>query len=271
MKIKLVTVTPVYKTSLNEFEIKALCQLLQLTPELNHVLVAPNSLDLTFYQTQFGNAFEIQRFDDSFFKSPQTYNNLLRSLIFFTRFSTYSHLVMYHTDAWIFENKLLEWAQKDFSYIGAPIYEYDGSIEGRDFVCSGQGGFSMHHISSAIEVLNSTVTVYPLLDLKQWYRQYNWKGRLRFAAYFITSYLGKNRSSKSGNNNLKVNEDIWWGKYVANAFSWYKVPSESEAAKFSMEFNCEALLNNNKGQLPMGTHQWFKPPFKAFWSKHITV
>ena len=268
--IKLLTVTPVYKIQLNEFELKSVRQLLKLTPNLKHVLVAPKCLNTAYYEKEFNNAFDIQRFDDAFFKSPQTYNRLLRSLCFFSRFQGYSHLVMYHTDAWLFDNKLLDWAAKGYDYVGAPIYVYNGTQSGGEFICTGQGGFSMHNIHSAIKVLNSSKLVYPIHELNNWYKKYNWKGKLKYISYYLTSYFGRNRSSLSGNNAVKINEDIWWGKYVAAAFDWYSVPDENEAAKFSMEFNCSKLLANNNNQLPVGTHQWFNPPFKEFWHKYIT-
>lgn len=267
--MSVVTVTPIYKTSLSSYEQAALMQLVKLVPEYPHVFIAPEGMDVGYYRAHFGKDFMFEFFDANYFKSPQTYNALLRSIKFFERFKKFSNLLMYHTDAWIFRNDLLRWAKKGYAYIGAPMYEYNGTMEGGQYICTGQGGFSMHHIPSAIKVLKSNVAVYSMSDLKKWYCQYNWKGKLRYGYYFLISCLGKNRSSKSGNNGIKVNEDVWWGKYVAGAFDWYSVPDEAEAAQFSMEFNCEKLLKQNKGQLPMGTHQWFKPLFKDFWGSYI--
>lgn len=267
--MSIITVTPIYKTSLTSFEQAALMQLIKLVPEYPHVFIAPEGMDVDYYRIHFGQDFIFEFFEADYFKSPQTYNALLRSMHFFGRFEKFSYLVMYHTDAWIFKNELAKWTEEKYAYIGAPIYVYNGTRQGGEYICTGQGGFSMHHIPSAIKVLKSNITVYPLSELKKWYYQYNWKGKLRYGIYFLLSYFGKNRSSKSGNNGIKVNEDIWWGKYVAESFDWYHVPKEKEAAKFSIEFNCEALLNGNNGELPMGTHQWFKPLFQEFWGKYI--
>lgn len=266
---KVVSITPIYKEKLQIEENASMHQLLTVLKEIPHYFIAPMNLKMAYYDAEFGDSFNLIRFPNKFFKSPQTYNSLLRNRCFFEKFKSYTHLLMYHTDAWVFKNDLAYWANKKYAYIGAPLYEYNGTLEGGKYICTGQGGFSLHHIPSAIKVLNSKKDVYTKSDLNKWYKAYNWKGRLRYLGYYLVTYFGKNRKSFSGNNNIKINEDVWWGKYVAEAFDWYKVPTEKDASMFSMEFNCKKLLVENNHILPMGTHQWYKPLFKDFWKPHI--
>ena len=172
---------------------------------------------------------------------------------------------MHHLDAYVFRDEIEYWCKKNYDYIGAPIYEYDGTITPKNYICVGNGGFSMHKISSALRVLKDRSIVYSISELNKWYFAYNLKGRFRYFRYYVYSLLGFTRRAKSGQNNLKVNEDIFWGKYVNQSFDWYNVAPFEEAFKFSMEYNCEELLELNSGQLPFGTHQWFKGDFYSFW------
>lgn len=263
---------PVYSTKINQFEKLSILQCIEVFKDIPIILVAPKSLNTSLFENIItDHLLRINRFPNKYFQSLQTYNRLLTSLQFFEALSDFDFFLMYQTDAYVFRNELQYWCDKEYDYIGAPIYEFDGTIHPpeENYLGVGNGGFSLHKISSAIKVLKTFRKVYPFKDLWQWYSKYNWKGRTFYLPYFIRIILGLGGNSHHLLNYSRINEDLFWGKYIPQAFPEFKVAPFEEAYKFSMEYNCDKLLKLNKGKLPFGTHQWFKGKFFEFWKPYI--
>ena len=268
-----IIVVPVYKETLNEYEKISIIQLDKVLKNYPIALVHFPELNIKNVISLFQhnhNIFSVT-FPKQYFKSPQTYNRLLTSLKFFKDFGKYDFFLMYHTDAYVFKDELEYWCNKDYDYIGAPIYEYNGTINPPDenYICVGNGGFSLHKVDSAIKVLKTLRKIYPIKDLVKWYYKYNWKGRIKYLPYFLRVLLGFGGNSHHLLNYIRINEDIFWGKYVPEAFQDFKVAPFEEASKFGMEYNCEKLLKLNNYRLPFGCHQWFKREFLNFWKPYI--
>ncbi len=264
-------VIPVYQIMPNEYERIGLFQCAKVFSNYPIALVCPDDFDATEYQRIFNNKLMVFSFPAKYFKGLKGYNQLMTSLKFYKVFKDYSYILIYHTDAYVFRDELEYWCSKGYDYIGAPLYEYNGTISPQKYIGVGNGGFCLHKVNSAIKVLQSWKMVYTISDLNKWYFKYNWKGRIRYFPYYIRSLLGVGRYSHSGFNHLKINEDIFWGIYVPRTFTWFKVAPYDEAYKFSMEYNCKKLYELNNCQLPFGCHQWFKGEFLEFWKEKIKL
>lgn len=270
---KVCIVIPIYQSQLNDFEKQSIQRCFDI---IGHYPIRI----ITSKKHNFNQILELKRlpkdirfeyFNSSFFKNPQTYNKLLKSIYFFKRFRTFEYLLMHHTDSYVFSDKLIEWCRKGYDYIGAPVYEYDGTLNPNELLFCGNGGFSIHKVNSAIRILKSYKRVYPINELNKWYLNYNWKGRIKFLPYYLLNILGLYGNSHYLLNYSKRNEDEFWGKFVPNAFEWYKVAPFGEAYQFSMEYNCENLYKLNNMHLPFGAHQWYKPLFYDFWKDKINI
>jgi hypothetical protein len=268
-KKKVVCIVPIY-TVLNEYEELSIKNLNSKLSSIPKVIICPKTCDVSF-DKYTDETYQIIRLPNSFFKSTQTYNKLLRTSFFFKLFSEYEFILMHHPDSYIFSDQLEYWCNKDFDYIGAPLYKYDGSITPSEYIGIGNGGFSLHKVDSALKVLSTFKVVYPLVDLFSWWTNYNWNGRLRYLYYFLRMFLGIGRNSHNNLNQSRLNEDVFWGIYVPKSFTWYKVATFEEAYKFSMEYNCSKLLEYNNGVLPFGCHNWFKGNFLPFWEPYIIL
>ncbi len=269
--MKACVVIPTYKENPDTYELIGLKRCAQILSNFPVALVVPQELNVNIYKNIFKDNLKVFYFSKKFFKNLHAYNRLMTSTIFYKTFSEFEYILIHHTDAYVFRDELLDWCNKDYHYIGAPIYEFDGTISPKKYLGIGNGGFSLHHVNSALKVLSSWRIIYPLADLKNWYIKYNWKGRIRYLPYFFTRLVGYGRLSHSGFNHLLINEDIFWGIYVPAAFSWFKVAPFDEAFRFSMEYNCEYLYKLNCEQLPFGCHQWYKGDFIKFWQKFIPI
>ena len=66
-------------------------------------------------------------------------------------FSSYAYMLVYQLDAFVFNDRLLEFCSMGYDYIGSPMRRTDSW---RDIGCSvGNGGFSLRKISSMLRVL----------------------------------------------------------------------------------------------------------------------
>jgi hypothetical protein len=254
--------------TLNQFEELSIANLNKVLPWVDKIVVCPDNLELDFNK-YIDTTYTVVRLPRRFFKSPQTYNHLLRSRFFFELFAQYEYMLMHHLDAFVFRDELEYWCEMGYDYIGAPIYYYDGTIAPSTFACIGNGGFSMHKISSSLKVLNTFKTVYRLEDLFEWYSKYSFKGKISHMFTFLKMLVGVGRNSHHLLNTSHINEDVFWGMHVPRAFDWYRIPSFDESYRFSMEYNCKELLEKNSGKLPFGCHGWFKGDFLSFWKPII--
>jgi len=268
---KVCIVIPLYNEKLNPYEEISLLQCLRILGKHDIYITHPKkkNIQLTGEFTKNPANIHFKSFPGKYFRSPQTYNRLLTSKKYFYAFRDYEYILMYHPDAFVFKDELADWCEKGYDYIGAPMYEYDGTIHPSEYLGIGNGGFSLHKTKSAIKVLSSMRRVYSIAGLLKWYLKYNWKGRIRYLPYFIRVFLGLAGRSHYLFNYLRLNEDVFWGVLVPKAFSWYRVPEFKEAIQFSMEYNCKKLYIENGEKLPFGCHQWYKGEFLEFWHEKI--
>ncbi|MEY2895396.1 MAG: hypothetical protein RIS42_1115, partial [Bacteroidota bacterium] len=105
---KVAVVIPLYQTKLNPQEEVSLRQCVRILGKHPIIIVAPESLDLSFL-SPFGITPKTIRFKDEYFKSTKTYNKLLTSTVFYEAFANYEYILIYQLDAYVFEDNLLAW------------------------------------------------------------------------------------------------------------------------------------------------------------------
>lgn len=111
-------VTPIWEESLEPTAQAFVKRSLQATTELPHWFVAPESLDTTWYEQHFPN-FRITRFPDQFFRSSQTYSQLLIDPAFYRTFEAHEFITICQTDAVLINNPA-QVNMDNVDYLGAP-------------------------------------------------------------------------------------------------------------------------------------------------------
>ncbi len=262
---------PVYKETVDVYERISLTQCGRIFSRYPIRLIAPAKLNIGNYLEIFENCTDIDTlyFNKKYFTSLQSYNRFMKSIRLFSRLEEFGYLLTYHTDAFVFRNELEYWMDKEYDYIGAPLYQYDGTIHPEIYVGVGNRGFSLQKISSAMKVLTTWKKVYPAKELIAWYDNFNFRGKLYYSAYFIKMLAGLGGWSHHLLNANRINEDVFWGIHVPAAFPDYKVAPFGDAFRFSMEYNCIKLWELNRHKLPFGCHQWFKKEFLSFWKEKV--
>lgn len=227
-------VIPVYQRNLAESEQISLQQCQRVLGNYPICIVAPENLDTDFIATYIDH-YTVIRFPDTYFLSPKTYNHLLVSEGFYQAFISFEYILIYQLDAYVFEDKLKDWCEKGYDYIGAPKLKKE-------------------HLADKVSLLSEPILMNGGLSLR------NVKSILRYIRYYGFFF-----------NTWKANEDAMFSfaQRRAYPFRWLlKLPSWQEALAFSIEKNPQIGIQILGGELPFGCHAWEKYN-PSFWRKYI--
>ncbi len=215
---KVVIVVPVYKESINEYEKVSLTQLFRVLSRYDIFFAGPEKCKKIL--GEFGNAgYEV--FDDECWIDTNAYSQLLMSKDFYLRFDRYEYMLIYHLDAFVFSDRLMEFCEKGYDYIGAPL-----KGKGWKKYHIGNGGLSLRKIASTIRMVEA-------------------KNRIM--------------QDPEARDVLLDNEDTFFGFCGYSSKLDYKVPSIYEAGEFSAELDVgHAIRNISKRGLPFGCHAWYQ-------------
>lgn len=271
-------IIPIYKkyNELLPYEITALHQGIEILSNHDIWLVAPEDFHVNDYLeigSKYHVKFNFKSFPNHYFNDINGYNKLLKKLEFFECFSRYNYMLIYQLDAYVFKDELIEWCHKEFDFIGAPWVKGWQNTDSKDIIGVGNGGFSLHNISSSIKVLSSLKVFYRMLNTTheiigdELYLNFR-----RFLKYkFLKLFIGEKASQAIfllDVNDGNINEDFFWGELVPSVFKKFKVASVEEAIKFSFEVNPRYLYTLNENRLPFGCHAWMKYD-TDFWEPFI--
>ena len=156
---------------------------------------------------------------------------------FYRAFSAHRYLLIYQTDAYVFRDELMLWANKGYDYIGAPWIDKSPQTKQRIWIDLnrftlgkvGNGGFCLRKIESHIHIS----------------QKWGWIQNL-----------------------LRKNEDFFWSVLAPKLNRTFKIPTAKEAISFSFELAPSKAYEMNGKQLPFGCHAWQKYD-PAFWSNYI--
>ncbi|MEJ0030734.1 MAG: DUF5672 family protein [Bacteroidota bacterium] len=120
-------------------------------------LVAPPGLDTSQYRSVLGRVYkDTITFAPKFFSGIAGYNRLMIDSNFYRAFLDYDYILLHHTDAFVFGTDLSQWEDKGYDNIGGPIYEFDGTMNPKRYVCAGQGGLSLRRVKSFHDIGKSS-------------------------------------------------------------------------------------------------------------------
>lgn len=228
-------ITPIYKNSLFEIEEFSILHSIRILNLYTHIFIHPRNLDLDYYINKFPNSLFLS-FDDKYFKSHQSYNQLCYEALFYETFHmNFNFILILQTDAIVISNKLDHWMNSGYDFIGAPestLYRYDISSIKKygdiNFLMPVQfygcnGGLSLRRISSMINALNNHS------ELSSFFRNYH----------------------------IGIGEDVFFS-LISKISDDLKIPNEFISAKFAYTNNFISWNSFNNPSIPMGFHAWYK-------------
>ncbi len=230
-------IIPVYKKELSPSESISIRQALAIFPEHDLILVSPTGLNLNNYYS-FSDKFRVESFDKKYFNSIAGYSKLMLSAKFYGRFLKYEYILIYQLDAYVFDNQLDKWTDKNIDYVGAPWLiappiasnkKPKVNIQHLFINKVGNGGLSLRKVKTHFWTV---IFFSPLILL------------------------------------FPLNEDMFFGLLMDYLNPFYKKPKAKEALQFAFEMQPSQSFELNNNQLPMGVHAWEKYE-PEFWKPYI--
>lgn len=224
MKKKVAIVIPFYHKELTETEVISFQNCLDtFGKKYPIILIVPEKTSNC--TSPFYKDFMCEIVPDDWLKSVASYNKMLLTEEFYTRFLNYEYILIFQLDAFVFSDLLEVFCEYGYDYIGAPwlkgIRYLRNLNRGVWFV--GNGGFSLRKIASFITILRS------------------------LSAEYI--------------DNINRHEDVFWASCESAEF---RVAPIDVALKFSFEQDVRQCFEKNDFRLPFGCHAWEKYDFD-FW------
>ncbi len=234
-----VTVVPIYKEILSPDETGCVKRYEEILTDCDLVFIAPEDMKLDWYQKHFPK-FQYRLFAPKYFKGPKTYNKLMLNVKFYESFGEYDYLLIAQTDAviWQDENRIREFMETGYDYIGAPwiperriwewtfpkIQKFPGFAircckkKGQGIVM-GNGGFCLRNIPKTISLI----------------QEFSWRKSYWF---------------------WKRNEDIFFGVFGRENQCGYRLADVNTGKAFAREYGLRECVKEKN--IPFAVHGWQK-------------
>lgn len=270
-----IIIIPIYKAIPDQTELVSFLNNIRVLSNHQISIVSHKNVDLSYYIDLLlveNINYQIDLFNERYFKNLASYNRLLLSMDFYQRYKNFNFMLITQLDVYVFRDELDFWCHKNYDYIGAPWFSYfrKDHFSGK-LAKVGNGGFSLRNIQAHIETLeyaknnNKTISIFNFINK---YDLIECKGFT--LKNILKKLLGINNNFQFYINSA-TNEDAVWALVVPEVLKKFKVAPLSDAIKFSFETDPSYLFKMNNEQLPFGCHAWQKYQYDEFWSNYIKM
>ena len=216
--------------------------------------------------------FGIKRFPERFFGSREAHNRLLLSSRFYEAFQEYQYLLIYHLDALVFSDQLMQWCETDLDYIGAPWLHCQDTPDVK-VPRVGNGGFSLRKIESFLKVIHSSK--YTVDPAEYWQRYFASKPKYIQYLNFPRKYMKRMHAFNNSRWQISQwhktrwqNEDHFWSHEAVKYYPEFKVAPLDVGLRFAFEVAPRRCFELNHRKLPFGCHAW--PRYdRQFWEPYL--
>jgi hypothetical protein len=233
--------------------------------------IAPKGLHLE------RDGFHTLNFSRRFFGSCVGHHQLMSWRRFYERFEAYEYILIYHLDSLVFADRLIEWCDRGFDYIGAPWLPCSDTPWVKT-AAVGNGGFGLMKVASVLDVLRARHRVEPLRrwsDLAMRHRNrvqplataltalQRVRPRSRVLNRIVHHWNVSNDPLGYGNGN-----DLFWSFQASRYRPSFRVAGVEDGLQFAFEAAPRRCFELNGGRLPFGCHAW--PRYdREFWQPHL--
>lgn len=263
---KVCVVIPIHSSNPSEIELRSFEQCFRVLNKYSVYVLTLNNLDLVKYKERIPS-FESVIVPDKWLSSVHEYNKMKININFYKLFVDFEYLLTYELDAYVFNDQLQYWVEREFDYIGAPFVENNNGSFALSYV--GNSGFSLRNIQTCILILSQ---LQKQIRISNFLNYLKLSILIKIIAYFERFYSNiffiKCRIISAYSEGIYIHEDIFWSYFIPKLFPLFKVAEVEFALKFAFEklpSNCFQLNNN---ELPFGCHGWGKYE-PVFWQKFM--
>jgi hypothetical protein len=275
MKTVAIVISAIYnpntlKLKLNKEELLSLEHLKKHLNNYDKYFMVPDRTNINKYtlkkfrSVKLPKKFYFLKFPERYFGSPQKHSQLLLKKEFYSAFKEYRYILLYHTDALVFSDQLLEWCNSGYDYIAAPWFRPiigPLSYKKGSSAIVGNGGFSLRNVQKSLRILKRVEATSKRSSNNLWIRRF----------WFLWAVItGKSHKIwlDAPADNYPFNEDGFWSLEAPKYLETYKNAPYKEALKFAFERFPRRCFATNNRQLPFGCHAWHKYD-KDFWLPYL--
>lgn len=262
----IIIVIPVYKSfeELSGNEKTSLRQLKKVLGNYPICILAANNFTIKEYEDFFdGKNIITERFENRFFKTVKDYNQLCLSKHFYEKFLSYHYMLIYQTDAYVFNDQLNVWMKEGYDYIGAPFHADNSEPFDINTWTVGNGGFSLRCVAACYEFTKRLESYNSIIQILN-----KWRCK-KFVSKILIKLRLVNLSVIERILLNKYNEDFVFGVLSKNITRSFSVAPITKAIQFSFEAHPSLLYALNNNNLPFGCHGWERYE-RDFWKNFIS-
>ena len=196
---------------------------------------------------------------------------------FYEAFQDYEYILIYHLDALVFSDELMQWCDAGWDYIGAPWLPCSDTPWVKQ-PAVGNGGFALMKVESSLRALNNRYRDDPLT---YWADLLTSNGHRLTPVFRMLETLKRRfpdarvvqwpleRWEKSENPaRYGLNNDFFWAFHAVRYLPSFKVAPVDAALQFAFEGSPRMCFELNQQRLPFGCHAWAKYD-RAFWEQFL--
>jgi hypothetical protein len=211
--------------------------------------------------------FKKKAFSRKYFGSGQAHSWLLLSPAFYDAFLDYEYILIYHLDALVFSDQLIDWCDKGYDFVGSPMLVENDPAKGFNDV--GNGGFSLRKVRSFARATRS-IRLATDPDA-HWQQHYATLPALQRLSRLHVRYLKRFRlfnGYKWETANYAYWEDCFWARRGTHYDPQFRIAPVSVALRFGFDFGPRYCFEQAGRILPFGCHGWFKHD-REFWEPFL--
>ncbi len=225
-------------------------------------LVVPEGSGLTLpgFQSKF--------FPHKYFGGIVEHGQLLLSPGFYEAFLDYEYILIHHLDALVLSDRLLEWCDREFDYVGPPLLVDDRKPE-KGFMGVGNGGFSLRRVRGILRAIRSPR--HQVDPEEHWRRHYAHLPLTRRLPRLAQKHLKRLRlfnGFRWETSRYVHFEDLFWAARGAHYDPELRFAPVSEALRFGFDRAPRYCFQQAGGVLPFGCHGWFRYD-REFWAPYL--
>lgn len=235
-----VVVIPVYKDKLSAPEQISLRRCQQTLRAYPIVVVGPESMDYSAYRAIL-DEFSLMVLPEKHFLSVASYNKLLCSRGFYSRFLDWEYMLVHQTDCYVFKDELAHWCAQNYDYVGAPWITFNSLFDRHLWVRQiplvhrvlnkvGNGGFSLRRVKRFHELAG---VIGPI------------------------------------ENFSRRHEDLVWANGPRFLLQRFNIPNTEVALEFAFDEAPSVCYQLNRKNLPFGCHGWYRQELE-FWLRFLS-
>lgn len=232
--------------------------------QYDRFVIAPASMDVPH------DDFQVVRFGDEYFGSANAQTRLMFRPEYYEAFSDYEYILTYQLDALVLSDRLLEWCDEGFDFIGPPNYGLKDHLNE-----TYSGGFSLRKVDSFLAVLRSKR--YAVEPEEYWRRLTADMGLLRKACNLPRRYLKRLHAFNNVRREIAMQmqdevmlEDVFFQERARQYAPGFRLPPLERALRFAFDETPRIAYRQAGEQLPFGAHAWYKQD-RAFWEPFLLI